>query len=160
MSTVTSYLEDHSHACCALSVGGLIIRLTRDVLLVSAILAGPSQDALQEKQDVLCCGDEVYMDDGLSEEGMQMMCGTYAQETQYASMSYFYSPVSVINCPFLQVKLCCIPSFQPSWRGIIQASMWAIGTLNVRSGTLGIVRTLLHALIFRVQPQNGGNASG
>src|SRR5271168_5631491 len=91
---------------------------------------------------------------------MQMMCGTYAQETQYASMSYLYSPVSVINCPFLQIKLRCIPGFQPSRCGIIQASMWAIGTLNVRSGTLGIVRTLLQALIFRLQPQNGGNASG
>ena len=160
MSTVTSYLEDHSHARRALSVGGLIARLARDVLPVSAILAGPSQDALEGKQDVLCCGDEVYVDDGLPEEVMQMMCGTYAQETQYASMSYLYSPVSVINCPFLQIKLRCIPGFQPSRCGIIQALMWAIGTLNVRSGTLGIVRTLLQALIFRLQPQNGGNASG
>ena len=83
-----SYLENQSHARRALSVGGLVARLAREVLPVSAILTGPSQDALEGNQDILLCGNEVYVDDGLSGEVMQMICGTYTQETQYPSMSF------------------------------------------------------------------------
>jgi hypothetical protein len=75
LATVTSYLENHSHARRALSAGGLIARIAREVLSVSAILTGPSEDALEGKQEVLFCGDEVYVDDGLSEEVKQMICG-------------------------------------------------------------------------------------
>ena len=127
----------------ALSAGGLVARIAREVLPVSAIMTGPSEDALEGKQDVLFCGDEVYVDDGLSEEVKQMICGTYAQETQYASMSYLDSPFIAIDYPFLQTKLRCVPGSQPSRCGRLQASMWAIGTLNVRSGTLGTMGMLL-----------------
>jgi hypothetical protein len=88
-----SYLEGCSHARRALSIGGLIARLAREVLPISAILMGPSQDALEGKQDVLCCGDEVYVDDGLSEEASQVICGTYTQATNTISMSFIWFPV-------------------------------------------------------------------
>jgi hypothetical protein len=83
-----SYLENHSHARCALSTGGLIARIARDVLPVSVISMGPSRDALEGKQDVLYCGDEIYVDDALSVEALQLICGTYAQETATRSTSF------------------------------------------------------------------------
>jgi hypothetical protein len=74
------YLESHPSARRALSVGGVLARLAREVLPVSAILAGPSQDALDGNQDVLVCDGEVFVDDGLSEETKKMLGGTYEQE--------------------------------------------------------------------------------
>jgi hypothetical protein len=83
-----SYLENHSHARRALSIGGIIARIARDVLPVSVISMGPSRDALEGKQDVLYCGDEIYVDDALSVKALQLICGTYAQETTTCSMSF------------------------------------------------------------------------
>ena len=82
-----SYLKNHRHARHALSNGGLIARIARDVLPVSVISMGPSRDALEGKQDVLYCGDEIYVDDALSVEALQLICGTYAQRTTTRSMS-------------------------------------------------------------------------
>lgn len=76
------------HARRALSVGGVVARLAREVLSIDVVLMGPSHSALEGKQDVLCCGDEVYVDDGLSGTVMQMICGTYAQETRTRGKSF------------------------------------------------------------------------
>jgi len=90
-----AYLENHTHARRALSMGGIVARLAREGLSLSAVLAGPSQDALEGNQDVLLCGNEVYVDDGLSVEEIQMICGTYIQDTrsrgQTSSPSWFPS---------------------------------------------------------------------
>jgi hypothetical protein len=88
LTTRDTYLENHSHTRRALSIGGLVARLAREVLPVSAILTGPSQDALEGNQDVLFSGDEIYVDDGLSWEAGHMICGAYRQATATRSMSF------------------------------------------------------------------------
>ncbi|KAF8961285.1 hypothetical protein BDZ97DRAFT_1664433 [Flammula alnicola] len=86
-----SYLESCDSARRALSVGGVIARLAREVLPVSAILAGPSQDALKGNQDVLICDGEVFVDDGLSTATKKMLCGTYEEDNGTAGEKGMYA---------------------------------------------------------------------
>jgi hypothetical protein len=89
-----TYLESYPSACRALSVGGVLACLAREVLPVSAILAGPSQDALDGNQDILVCNGEIFVDDGLSEETKKMLGGTYEQQS---NGKLFYFPLFLLS---------------------------------------------------------------
>lgn len=90
-----TYLESYPCARRALSVGGILARLAREVLPVSAILAGPSQDALDGNQDILVCNGEIFVDDGLSEETKKMLGGTYEQQSN-GKLFYLLFSLSLI----------------------------------------------------------------
>jgi len=156
LTTRDTYLENHSHSRRALSVGGFIARLAREALPVSAILMGPSQEALEGKQDVLFCGDEVWVDDGLSEEVRQMICGMYAQETEVPSRSSIFTFLfTVTNCSFLQTRLHPPRGSHPRQSGRLPDTMWVIGTLSLRSTTIYFIGVLLKVPIFLWQALGG-----
>lgn len=81
-----SYLHANLSACHALSMGGIIARLAREILLASLIQSGSSLDALQGNQDILMCDGEIFVDDALSSQVMELICGTYRQDTGFSSM--------------------------------------------------------------------------
>ena len=114
-----TYLENHTHARRALSMGGIVARLAREVLPVSTVLTGPSQDALEGKQDVLLCGNEVYVDDGLSVEEVRMICGTYIRDTRTRGMSFIYF-IFCRSLPFSSGQ-----TSSPSWFPPQSAWQWS-----------------------------------
>lgn len=156
-----TYLETHSNARRALSIGGVIARLARETLSVSVILAGPSQDALEGKQDVFFSDDAVYVDDGLSEEVKQMIGGTYSQETGTISMLFFSVFFFIlINSRSAQIKLQCAPGSHLRRPGQFRVTMLVIGIRNVRTGIVGFFRVPPQGRNHHDRSQNGGTPCG
>jgi hypothetical protein len=130
-----SYLCSHENARRALSFGGITARLAREVLDFSLILRGPSEAALEGKQDVLISGEEVFVDDSLSVEVLDFICGTYERDTSTISMYIFFLKKVYIN-NFIQIKQDFTRGFPLTLFGVRLASMLVTGTLSVRIGTL------------------------
>jgi hypothetical protein len=69
----------------ALSYGGIVARLARETLADSAVLAGPSDSALQGQQEILDDGKVFFVDDKISDQDLDLICGTYEVETEKPS---------------------------------------------------------------------------
>ncbi|KAF9470270.1 hypothetical protein BDN70DRAFT_730084 [Pholiota conissans] len=76
-----SFLISRDHARSALMIGGIVARLARAVLSHDLVLSGPSRSALRGERCRLVCGDEVYVDDELSAEEKDLICGTYQRDS-------------------------------------------------------------------------------
>jgi len=74
-------------------MGGIIWRLARQSLPDSAVLCGPSQDALDGCCEVFSCGEEKFCDDALPEAALDLICGVYKIPTQYGK--YFHPRVQI-----------------------------------------------------------------
>jgi len=61
--------------------GGIVARLARETLSDSVVLAGPSYQALQGQQAIFGEGKDTLVDDQLSEDDLDFICGTYVVET-------------------------------------------------------------------------------
>jgi len=76
-----SVLHRLPQARAALCKGGIIARLSRDVLDNSVVLAGPSESARSGNQRKFICDGETYCDDHLTPEVMDLIVGTYKVQT-------------------------------------------------------------------------------
>ena len=61
--------------------------MAREILPASVITSGPSPDALRGNQGVFVCNGEIYVDDTLSPEVLELICGVYHQNTGSGSAS-------------------------------------------------------------------------
>ena len=68
-------------ARAALCQGGIIARLSRDVLDNSVVIAGPSESARSGDQRKFISNGETYCDDHLTPEVMDLIVGTYEVQT-------------------------------------------------------------------------------
>ena len=78
-----SFLRSQPSARAALSRGGIVARIAREVLPFSVLHAGPSQEA----QTILTIGDTEYVDDQLTTQAYDLICGTYEVATGIQSNS-------------------------------------------------------------------------
>ena len=76
-----SVLHRLPQARAALCKGGIITRLSRDVLDNSVVLASPSESARSGNQRKFICDGETYCDDHLTPEVMDLIAGTYQVQT-------------------------------------------------------------------------------
>jgi hypothetical protein len=76
-----SFLAAQPHGRRALMYGGIVARLARETLSDSVVLAGPSYQALQGQQAIFGEGKDTLVDDQLSEDDLDFICGTYVVET-------------------------------------------------------------------------------
>ena len=81
-----SFLVAQPQGRRALSYGGIVARLARETLPDSVVLAGPSYQALQGQQEIFGEGKDILVDDQLSEDDLDFICGTYVVETGIKSM--------------------------------------------------------------------------
>ena len=88
-----AYLVAKPFARRALSRGGIVARIAREIISNSVLYAGPSDDALMGNHLVLDCGDESLVDDTLSDEDLDFICGTYTFTGGGHKSEHFY-PVS------------------------------------------------------------------
>ena len=61
-------------------------RLARETIPNTAALLGPSQDALDDLQKIMVCGDELFCNNELSEAYKDLICGVYKVHTDHLSM--------------------------------------------------------------------------
>jgi len=76
-----SFIQAQPAGRRALSYGGIVARLARETLPDSAVLAGPSDSALQGQQEILDDGKVFFVDDKISDQDLDLICGTYELET-------------------------------------------------------------------------------
>jgi hypothetical protein len=81
-----SYLVAQPQGRRALSYGGIVARLARETLPDSVVLAGPSYQALQGQQEIFGEGGDMLVDDKLSEDDLDFICGAYVVETGVKGM--------------------------------------------------------------------------
>ena len=72
-----SFLRRSPRCRAALQLGGIVWRLAQMTLPDSAILSGPSQDALDGCCEVISYGGEMFCDDTLPEIALDLICGVY-----------------------------------------------------------------------------------
>lgn len=85
-SICESVLKSKSFCRAALCMGGIVARLTRDILPISAALLGPSSDALEGSQKIMVSGDKLFYDNKLSEIYTDLICGIYEIPMAHRSM--------------------------------------------------------------------------
>ena len=85
-SICESVLKSKPFCRAALCMGGIVARLARDIIPISAALLGPSPDALDGSQEILVSGGELFCDDKLSETYADLICGVYEIPTAHRSM--------------------------------------------------------------------------
>lgn len=76
-----SFLVERAEGRAALCCGGIVARLARETLPSSVVYAGPSEGAYKGSQKIFSDGKTLFVDDNLSEEAMDLICGTYRVET-------------------------------------------------------------------------------
>ena len=76
----------------ALCYGGIVGRLARETLADSVALAGPSDSALQGQQESFRDGEDLFVDDLLSDKELDLICGTYDVGTGSRGMSNYFPP--------------------------------------------------------------------
>ncbi|KAJ3721388.1 hypothetical protein DFJ43DRAFT_1004458 [Lentinula guzmanii] len=92
----------------ALLAGGIVARLARDAVNEQDVYDGPTENALQEGEHVLCVWEEgkhfALWDDNLTEEEIDLICGTYEVATgmdgihQTAARSWWPRPGAWRSC--------------------------------------------------------------
>lgn len=83
------FRKNQAEARRALCYGGIVARLARETLSNSIINTGPSDSALRGKQEVFSDGKVLFVDDQLSEDALDLICGTYQVETGQGGMYLF-----------------------------------------------------------------------
>ncbi|KAJ3791887.1 hypothetical protein GGU11DRAFT_694143 [Lentinula aff. detonsa] len=83
----------------ALLAGGIVARLARDAVNEQDVYDGPTENALQEGEHVLCVWEEgkhfALWDDHLTEEEIDLICGTYEVATGMSHpFTYYNTPRS------------------------------------------------------------------
>jgi hypothetical protein len=81
-----SVLKSKPFCRAALCMGGIVARLAREILPITAALLGPSQDALEGSQKIMVCDDGNFCDDNLSDAYTDLICGVYKVSTVHRSM--------------------------------------------------------------------------
>ncbi|KAJ3710638.1 hypothetical protein DFJ43DRAFT_1009176 [Lentinula guzmanii] len=79
----------------ALLAGGIVARLARDAVNDQDVYDGPTENALQEGEHVLCVWEEgkdhAFWDDHLTQEEIDLICGAYEVATGMDISLLFYS---------------------------------------------------------------------
>ena len=75
------FLQSHPYARHALCEGGIIARLARESMSDTLVFQGPSEEALEGKCSVFAFNDRIMVDDYLSQEIKDLICGTYTVKT-------------------------------------------------------------------------------
>ena len=75
------FLQSHPYARRALCEGGIIARLARESMSDTLVFQGPSEEALEGKCSVFAFNDRIMVDDYLSQEIKDLICGTYTVKT-------------------------------------------------------------------------------
>ena len=83
------FKKNQAAARRALCYGGIVARLAREALPNSMIYTGPSDSALRGEQEVFSDGRVLFVDDKLSEDALDLICGTYQVETGQGGMYLF-----------------------------------------------------------------------
>ncbi|PPQ71051.1 hypothetical protein CVT25_007322 [Psilocybe cyanescens] len=84
-------LRANPESRAALCIGGIVARIARDILPNSAALLGPSHEALDGKQQVLESDGQIFCDDELSQDMLDLICGVYEVETGYGDQVLYIS---------------------------------------------------------------------
>ncbi|KAJ3884913.1 hypothetical protein GG344DRAFT_60009 [Lentinula edodes] len=71
----------------AFLAGGIISRLAREVVDVNDVCNGPTGHALQKGEYSLCVWEAAFWDDQLTNEEMDLICGSYELVTDTCSSS-------------------------------------------------------------------------
>jgi len=87
-----SFLRD-PRCRAALQIGGIVWRLAQQSLPDSAVLCGPSQDALNGCCEVISYGEERLCDDALPEAALDLICGVYKIPSLNRNGKYFHARV-------------------------------------------------------------------
>lgn len=82
-----AFLLTQPHGRRALCHGGIVARLARDVIPSSLVLQGPSQSALDGAQGFFMDGMQTFVDDQLTPEELDYICGTYGLATGIGGVS-------------------------------------------------------------------------
>lgn len=85
-----SFLAHHPYARVARMAGGIIGRIAKQVIYTEDILAGPSQSALRGERGVFISNGDCYVDDELSIEEKELICGTYQKGDNLSSRYSWY----------------------------------------------------------------------
>jgi hypothetical protein len=85
-SLCESVLKSKPFCRAALCMGGIVARLAREIIPITAALFGPSQDALEGSQQIMVSGGELFCDDKLSDTYTDLICGVYEIPTAHRSM--------------------------------------------------------------------------
>jgi hypothetical protein len=83
-----SFLRD-PRCRAALQIGGIVWRLAQQSLPDSAVLSGPSQDALNGFCEVISYGGEKFCDDALPDAALDLICGVYKIKALYGKYFHF-----------------------------------------------------------------------
>jgi hypothetical protein len=84
-----SFIQIQPQGRHALCYGGIVARLARETLPDSVVFAGPSYSALQGKQATFHDGEDMLVDDQLTDQDLDLICGSYVVETGKGGMYYF-----------------------------------------------------------------------
>jgi len=76
-----SFLQSHPYARRALCEGGIIARLARESMSDTLVFQGPSEEALEGNYSVFATHDGIMVDDYLSQDIKDFICGTYIVKT-------------------------------------------------------------------------------
>jgi len=80
-SSRDSFLQSHPYARRALCEGGIIARLARESMSDTLVFQGPSEEALEGNYSVFATHDGIMVDDYLSQDIKDFICGTYIIKT-------------------------------------------------------------------------------
>ena len=139
-----SFLQAQPVGRRALSYGGIVARLARETLPDSVVLAGPSDSALQGQQEILDDGRVFFVDDKISDQDLDLICGTYEVETGRTS-TYDFSLhcYGEFNAFILQIKRQYVLGSQEQAPGRLLVSTLGFGTKSAKSSTSGAVLIFL-----------------
>jgi hypothetical protein len=82
-SSRDSFLQSHPYARRALCEGGIIARLARESMSDTLVFQGPSEEALEGKCSVFATREGIMVDDHLSQDIKDFICGTYTVMTGF-----------------------------------------------------------------------------
>jgi hypothetical protein len=137
-SSRDSFLQSHPYARRALCEGGIIARLARESMSDTLVFQGPSEEALEGKCSVFTSSAGIMVDDHLTQNVKDLICGTYIVKTGSGNMFQYY----VLSFPMVTVLLVYpdqIAKFSlfpldNVWNNL--ASMSGTGMGNVKHGIL------------------------
>jgi hypothetical protein len=107
-----SVLKSKPFCRAALCMGGIVARLAREIIPISAALLGPSPDALEGSQEIMVSGSELFCDDKFSETYTDLICGVYEIPTAHRSMYTFKSLQDLTNFNRSSFKDVLVPEAQ------------------------------------------------
>ena len=115
----------------ALQMGGIVWRLAQQCLPDSAVLCGPSQDALDGHCEVISCDEEKFCDDTLPDVALDLICGVYKIPTHG---KYFHHQVQIHFLKIFKDNLLINLGGQNTMSGYQVAIIMGSGPMSAKNG--------------------------